>query len=355
MEATAPRKILKTDIIYPFKAIWAFVLANLMLGLMITLAFNLKWIDNFEEFGIQVLWGATISITQWTGHAFISALLDRRISWLEAPTLRALVTFFAIVTYTVIAYVLVSIVIRTILGIPMPSDIFRFILNESILPLILSFVIAGTAAARGFYTNWKQSELRAAKLKAEMLTYRYETLRNQINPHFLFNSFNVLTGLVYENQDLAAEFIRQLSDLYRYVLDSREKETVTLAEELDFIEGFIFLLETRFEGKLNITVELEPGADEMIVPMTLQLLLENAVKHNTASKKKPLTVSVHRVGEYVEVRNQLQRRTVGDESKKMGLANIRQQYAHLSNQKIEVGETEDEFYVRVPLLKPNSK
>jgi LytS/YehU family sensor histidine kinase len=188
-----------------------------------------------------------------------------------------------------------------------------------------------------------------------MLNYRYEALRNQINPHFLFNSFNVLSDLVYEDQDLAVKFIGQLSDLYRYVLDSREKELVPLKEELDFIESYIFLLQTRFEDKINIKMDLSPQADEMIVPMTLQLLIENAVKHNEASKKHPLQITVVRKDGKIEVRNGLKIRSVGDDSKQTGLKNISQQYQHLSTQetdsyRIEIEQTAEEFIVRVPIL-----
>jgi len=129
-----------------------------------------------------------------------------------------------------------------------------------------------------------------------MLAYKYESLRNQINPHFLFNSLNVLSDLVYDDQVLAIKFIRQLSDLFRYILDSRDKELVPLSEELEFIRSFTFLLKTRFEQKLTIDIEVQPGQNDYIVPMTLQLLIENAVKHNEVSEAFPLRIQIRKTG-----------------------------------------------------------
>jgi two-component system LytT family sensor kinase len=146
-----------------------------------------------------------------------------------------------------------------------------------------------------------------------------------------------------------------MSDLFRYVLDSRDKELVTLKEELDFIMAYQFLLKTRFEEKLNIDMEVQIEQDEYIVPMTLQLLIENAVKHNIVSDAYPLKVSIRKQNEYLEVINKLQLRNAGDESKKTGLRNIIQQYSFFSDQPIEIISTTENFIVRVPILKMTEK
>jgi two-component system LytT family sensor kinase len=350
MEASAQSpKVQLTDVIYPFDRIWKFLLANIGVGIMITFIFGVP--DDLGRFVQETFWSTIFSLTQWTGHAYISSLIGRRVSWLERPWLRAILAVLSMTIYTVVAFVVVSLIIHYFVFGKSPDDLWYWIVKASRVPMIVAFVIGWGMAARGFYVSWKESEIRSRKLEVEMLTYRYEALRNQINPHFLFNSFNVLSDLVYEDQDMAVKFIRQLSDLYRYVLDSRERETVALQEELDFAQGFIFLLETRFEDKLQIEMEVEAKPGEAIVPMTLQLLLENAVKHNMATRKKPLWIKVHREGDVLHVRNGLQRRNVGDDSKKIGLKNLEQQYGHLSDGKLEVGETETEFWVRIPILK----
>jgi LytS/YehU family sensor histidine kinase len=150
-------------------------------------------------------------------------------------------------------------------------------------------------------------------------------------------------------------FIRQLGDLFRYVLDSRDKELVPLVEELEFIRSFTFLLKTRFEQKLTIDIEVQPGQDDYIVPMTLQLLIENAVKHNEVSEAFPLRIQIRKTGEWLEVENNLQLKNVGDNSKKTGLKNITQQFAFFSEKPIKIISSDEFYKVRVPILKSLEK
>jgi len=209
--------------------------------------------------------------------------------------------------------------------------------------------------AVAFFQNWKKSLLEAERIKAEMLSYKYEALQNQINPHFLFNSFNVLSDLVYEDQKKAVDFIRQLSQLFRYVLDSRDRELVPIKEELEFIEAFSYLLQTRFEEKLSIQLDFKARENEMIVPMTLQLLIENCVKHNEISALQPLKVKIVRNGDYLKVENNLQAKAKGIESKQTGLDNIRQQFKYFTQKEIVIRETGQSFSVEVPVIKMGAK
>ncbi len=147
------------------------------------------------------------------------------------------------------------------------------------------------------------------------------------------------------------DFIRQLSQLFRYVLDSRDRELVPIREELDFIKAYSYLLKTRFEKKFSIRVEVEAEEHELIVPMTLQLLVENCVKHNEISASQPLRVQIVRNRDYLKVENNLQRKAAGEQSRKTGLANIKQQYSYFTDQKLLVSETEQTFSVEVPVIK----
>jgi LytS/YehU family sensor histidine kinase len=203
----------------------------------------------------------------------------------------------------------------------------------------------------GFFRAWRKAVLSEAEIKSEMMAYKYESLRNQINPHFLFNSFNVLSDLVYEDQAQAVKFIREMSDLFRYVLDSRDKELVNLAEEVEFMKSFTYLLKTRFGDKLNMVNELKPETDTFIVPMTLQLLVENAVKHNEVSEKYPLSIFIRQKGDFIEVENACRPKTEGGESKKTGLKNIAQQLGFFTDREMEIISSDSTFLVRVPIIK----
>ncbi|MEM7039463.1 MAG: histidine kinase, partial [Bacteroidota bacterium] len=268
-----------------------------------------------------------MTITLWTGNALLSIYISRKVSWSERPILRTFLGVLSTSLYSTFAFFSVQIALQYLFFQQFPEDLFQWMGDHYQVPLIISLAISTVFVAVGFFKRWRESEEKADRFQAQMMTYKYEALRNQINPHFLFNSFNVLTDLVYENQDLASQFIQQLSELYRYVLDSRDKELVPIQEEIDFLNSYLFLLQIRFEQKLQVELKLEPEPDQLLVPMSLQLLIENAVKHNEVSSLNPLKVVVEQQGDSVIVRNSLNLKSVGEDSKKTGLKNIMDQYA----------------------------
>ena len=306
-----------------------FILGSAFLSLLLILGFMRSSLTSWQSFTSSFLWGFSISITQWVGLEFMYGFIDRRISWIEFPVKKVFVQIFSFLTYSASAFILVQFANYYLWMKVLPKQSWGWIFKSLPATLLISFVISLIFTAIGFFKAWKSSFVRAEKLKVEMLAYKYESLRNQINPHFLFNSLNVLSDLVYDDQAMAVKFIRQMSDLFRYVLDSRDKELVPLKDELEFIQSFTFLLKTRFEEKLKIEIDVQASPEEYIVPMTLQLLIENAVKHNEVSEAFPLRISVRKTGDCLEVENNLQPKSVGDDSKKTGLKNITQQFAFL--------------------------
>jgi len=284
------------------------------------------------------------------GSIWLFKFLDKKFDWTKDIWKRLIIGVLAVESWSVFIYVLIT-----------PPLLFLFydsswsmILDEMKAnvkyPLLMGLPGMLIMAAIEFFQNWKNSYLKQQKLKAEMMTYKYEALHNQLNPHFLFNSFNVLSSLVFEDQDLAVEFLDQLSDLYERVLNGKEKELITLEEELEFIESYVFLLKTRFEDKLDIKIDLKPEKGEFVAPMVLQLLIENAVKHNTVSKAHPLKVRIGRNGNHIETTNSLRLKRAGDHSSGMGLENIKQRYSFFTNDPIEIIRSDKEFNVKVPIL-----
>lgn len=332
-------------------SLFKFILVNAFLSFLIVAFFMNGFLSNWKVFGIGYLWAFSISITQWSGIQWLHGLVDRHISWIDAPVKKTFVQIAVFLIYSISAFVLVQFFNFYVWRGILPAQAWGSIIKSVPYTLMFSFLISLIFTAIGFFQAWRRSFVQAEKLKVEMMAYKYESLRNQINPHFLFNSLNVLSDLVYDDQKLAVKFIRQLSDLFRYVLDSRDKELVPLGEELDFMQSFTFLLKTRFEDKLQITVDVEPSADDYIVPMTLQLLVENAVKHNEVSEAFPLKIEIRKTGDFLEVKNNLQPKSAGDDSKKTGLKNITQQFAFFSDQPIKIISTDEFYAVRVPILK----
>lgn len=312
---------------------------------------------NYDEifskvFLIGFIWNWVIWITQWFGNGYLADILNDKIPWIKKPILRAIAGVVGLVVYSLFAFIVVQIIMNYLVnGASIYTSINWFGASSFKFVLIISSSIALVLHVISFFKYWKESQIEAERLKAEMKTYQYDALRNQINPHFLFNSFSVLSELVYENQELAVKFIRQLSDIYRYVLDSKEFELVPLKDEIDFIKKFSFLLQTRFENNLEIDIQIEAEKDESIVPMSLQLLLENAVKHNEISTEFPLKVEIHRKGDSIVVKNGLKKKSNPESGTKTGLQNIVKRYSYLSEKQVFIEKTIDHFIVKVPILK----
>ena len=213
-----------------------------------------------------------------------------------------------------------------------------------------------TAVNLGFFTvyfldRWKDSIIYAERLEKEKSQVQFDNLKNQLNPHFLFNALTSLNSLIFSNQHLASEFLQQLSKVYRYVLQNKDKNFVLLQTELDFIANYVKLLETRFEGALRIQFNISEAAREKaIVPVTLQILIENATKHNIIDMSKPLTIDTTTIGDYLVISNTLQPRKNVESSNKQGLENLKSLYSFLTDRPILIEKTDDRFFVKVPLL-----
>jgi len=342
------------DLIKPFSIV-QYLLVNLGFSLLVLVFFTSGQINGIWNLLFYGLWSFLVVITQWTGAILINHLLDRKIKWIDKPVLRSILGIVILIFYSVIAFMLVKYMMYFIKYRSIPEDTWGFAATSSLFTVLISFNMSLIFTAIGFFKAWKRALINSEKLKTEMMAYKYESLRNQINPHFLFNSFNVLSDLVYADQAMAVKFINQLSDLFRYVLDSRDKELVPLSDELAFMQSYIYLLKTRFEDKLDLKIELKAEADELIVPMTLQLLVENAVKHNEVSEAFPLQISIRRKENYLEVENSLKIKMVGEDSKNTGLKNIIQQFGYFTDRQIEVSDSGGKFLVKIPVLKASEK
>jgi two-component system LytT family sensor kinase len=218
------------------------------------------------------------------------------------------------------------------------------------------YVLASSVMNSVFITaylidRWKESIVRAERLEKEKAQVQFDNLKNQLNPHFLFNVLTSLNGLIAEDQRLASQFLQQLSKVYRYVLQNKDKNFVTLQTELDFIENYISLLETRFGPALNIRMDIRDDARERtIVPVTLQILIENALKHNVVDKSSPLVIDIASIGNYLIISNNLQNRKLVEASNKQGLDNLRSLYRFMTDNPVVVEQTDTRFMVKVPLV-----
>lgn len=207
-----------------------------------------------------------------------------------------------------------------------------------------------------YQRNSEKFEGKTQELERQQLLNEISLLKTQVNPHFLFNSLSILSSLVRVDPDLSEKFIDQLSKSYRYILEQKDQTVVTLRTELNFIEAYAFLLKIRFENKFNLDIRLPDYILDKykIAPLTLQLLIENAVKHNRMSMTEPLIVTITCDDDMLIVRNKLQSRSTPTKSTGVGLQNIMNRYALITDKQVWAGETEDQFVVRIPLLNCNT-
>lgn len=198
----------------------------------------------------------------------------------------------------------------------------------------------------------REKRLKAQQLvEKEKITFQFETLKNQVNPHFLFNSFNTLIGVIEEDRETAIEYVMKLSDFYRDILVNREKEVIPLGLELEMINNYYFLQMKRYKENFRLVVNVPPEKlNAVIPPLTLQLLVENAVKHNTISRDRPLEVEIAVNGDYLSVRNNIQRKITHEPSTGLGLANIISRFKLLTDKPVLIEETEHFFTVSIPLI-----
>ncbi|MVZ65924.1 histidine kinase [Sphingobacterium sp. DK4209] len=220
-----------------------------------------------------------------------------------------------------------------------------------IMPTVIAMLIGSGFYLFGIYMERKNAQLEKQKQIAGEATAQLETLKNQIDPHFLFNSLNVLIGLIEENKENAIIYTQSLSKIYRYILEQKDKTLVPIKNELDFAKNYIALLTLRFEDAIQVQMHCDDIQEEMqTVPLALQLLLENCIQHNKISQEHPLNISIRIENNILLVENNLQPKTHVESSTKIGLRNIRERYAIISQKNIEVIQTPEVFRVELPIL-----
>lgn len=221
-------------------------------------------------------------------------------------------------------------------------------LLSSCLPLSIGIFIASIVF---FYNMWHQAVSREQSLREENLKYKYRNLKAQINPHFLFNSLNTLSEMIHENINSADDYIQKLAVIYRYILDNEEKDLITLDEEIKFVKDYFLLHRERNKGKIELKINIDNAGRFNIIPVSLQILVENALKHNIASTANPLVISIDRDDKMIIVSNNLQKKNILADSAGIGLSNLNERARLILGKEIIVKCTEKYFTVKLPIEK----
>ncbi|MBM7418158.1 MULTISPECIES: 2TM domain-containing protein [Chryseobacterium] len=317
---------------------------------------------NLENFSLTLFISAMYSFLIGTGNGLINSFLNKKVPWSEATTKRAILSIVSILIANFILVYFCNYINFVVIQKVATTEAFFsgkynfinwFMVNVALL-------ISAFLHAKSFMEELKKSskkEVVEQKLIAKSANAQFESLKNQLDPHFLFNSLNVLSSLIDENPSQAQKFTASMSKIYRYVLEQKDKELVTIEDEIEFAKTYCGLLKTRFEDSVNFIFDVkEDDLRRFVVPLSLQLLLENCIKHNLATSSKPLLIRIFTEGDTLCIENNLQIREQIKESAGIGLANIVQRYSLLTKKNVFIEKSEDYFKVKLPILseKPNT-
>ncbi|MFT5256848.1 MAG: two-component system LytT family sensor kinase [Arenicella sp.] len=333
---------------------------GVIVSLKITVIFALLFTlinQNFslKAIGYTLLISAMYSFGLGLAQGIINDSLSNKWDWIEHTNTRIWAGIVTTVLYTVPVVLLIDYVNFIVIS---GHNIDRFFsgryLWQHVFYIILSFGVSAFLHARGFMMQWKNSvkqESTKQEIVAKTETAKFESLKNQLDPHFLFNSLNVLTSLIGENPTQAERFTTKLSKVYRYVLEQRNKDLVPIEEELKFAKTYMELLGMRFEDAVKFNIPDSISNDALkIVPLSLQLLLENAVKHNVVSSTKPLTINIYEEGNYLIIENNINPKEAIGKSTKVGLQNIADRYGLITDKGVKIENNNKTFKVSLPLL-----
>jgi hypothetical protein len=304
-----------------------------------------------KEIGYYAIYGIVLTFINGSWFDF----MNKKVDWAKyekSAKYRLLIGAIGGVVLTIIGIFLIRAFIKVFIE---GYDFEDFIQNEKIghyyVSLIITIIVSLVFHVIFFYKAWQEKKVVEQKVIAGTATAKFESLKNQLDPHFLFNSLNVLSSLIEENPDQAQKFTVSLSKVYRYVLDQRDKELVTVAEEIEFAKTYMKLLGMRFENAVlfNLSEELAQNQG-FVVPLSLQLLLENCIKHNVVSDSKPLTIKIYLADKFLVIENNLQKRESISERKGVGIENIVNRYALLSKRQVIIEQSEDYYKVFLPVL-----
>lgn len=307
---------------------------------------------NLEDINRSILFNIYFGVPLCLVNGYFFNSLNKFFPWEELPRQRAVYGIIGSIVLTMFTLIVLNILMYVVYyGRGIESLWSNSNKGFYMSALVITMIVTITIHAISFFKEIQKERKISSRLREEKLATELNALRSHVDPHFLFNSFNVLSGLIDEDSDKAQEFLAGLSKIYRYILEKRNEETSSLDEELSFTDKYIDLQKMRFENSIQVESKISAdGMHKRIPSLTLQLLLENAIKHNGFSESDPLKIMMTEQDGYLTVSNNVKPRKNISESSKMGLDNIKERYRLLAQKDIEVRATKESFTVKIPLI-----
>jgi hypothetical protein len=274
-----------------------------------------------------------------------------KLDWTKNPKRANLISFLLLVGYGIIASIMIPYTFDRFIWGMSGKEVFYDVSAKAFITIVLDLIVIYFYYSTFLVNSWIKSVEKNEQLKRENLQAKYEALKNQVNPHFLFNSLNTLSGVVEQKPELATDFIKKLSDIYRYVLEQNDKELVSITDELKFVEDYIFLSKMRFGNGLIFNSNIINYQNLQVIPLGVQMLVENAIKHNIISDDMQLKIEIEIEDGHIIVKNNLQKKkTINSGKDALGLENLKKRYSYLSDASVEIIESDGKFIIKLPII-----
>ncbi|MCB8994644.1 MAG: histidine kinase [Bacteroidales bacterium] len=333
-----------------------FLIVAMAIGILLPLIFFLSgYMDNRETPLAEGLFAGAftflITITITFVNTRIAIVLSKKYPWKDGWTKRLVIE---LLITSISAAIIISIVVALLYKYSAFHNQYSFnftIFQNALIAIIINLILMTIMEGRELFQMYRNSILEAEILKRQNIESQYTALSNQVNPHFLFNNLNVLSFLISSDPEKAQEFINRFSLIYRYVLDVKDKSLVSLKEEVDFLQAYLFLQKTRYEDKLDFKIEIpQDKLEYFLPPLSLQILIENAIKHNEISVLNPMHIEIKVDGNSLLVKNPLNPRKDKEPSTGFGLKHLVARYGHFTEKKPVFGPRGEYFEAKIPLL-----
>lgn len=328
------------------------LIKGIILGVIVfAVLYVFFWIDVIDRNNIKAYFGFSMlySVSGYISNKYLAVYLNRVISWDKYPLRRLIHGVIWALVITVIIYFIINYFQYSILGgYSVNEYIEKISFSDFKFPIYILTVLLLSFYAFYFYKELQETKLKESKLQTENAKAKFNALKDQIDPHFLFNNLNVLYSIIDENPVNAKKFVKNLSDIYRYILEKKDSDIVTLESEMDFAKKYLALLKFRFEDSLIYTIETI-NLTKKIVPLASQILLENAIKHNKITDEEPLFIKIFAEENYLVIENSF---NPLEQSKgtNLGLKSINGRCKYLMNKEILIEEDDKKYIVKVPII-----
>jgi hypothetical protein len=317
--------------------------------IVLLLAALLYWLQPGQIFYFTAGWLLIIAILLWIGNRQLTIRLDRMLPWSRYGNWRFFIQLVLALGYLLLLVNSIYYGIKVSLTDDPPTREQFIVMNFWGSAIFIPFF--SLYFSLHFLRHWRTSELAVEQSQKERIRSQLDSLKNHLDPHFLFNNLNILSSLIDKDKTASKVFIEKFAEVYRSLLNTKSDDLILLSDELTFIQSYIYLINVRFENFITFEFSISEAAkNKLLPPLTLQMLIENAIKHNMISETRPLKIQLLEQGNYLVVKNSLYIKQGEEEHIGSGLKNIQQRYSHFTDMTVTIEQTAEHFEVRIPLL-----